>query len=153
MMTGRVLAPFKCFHFFAAFGPSRANDALLRLGQPLSESTALLACWSNPFEPEIWLGAAHTEERATIHSVATRELERARERFDEGAQRDPHGRFAAWMTQGSPQSVKRRIDARFMTTRWIPLDLNASRSDPALEWLVLEGVEYLGGATDDEPRG
>jgi hypothetical protein len=152
MVTARVLAPFKCFQFFAAFGSPQASDALLRLGQPLDGSTALLAVWSNPFEPEIWLGAAHTEERETIHTLAMRELERARERFDEGVQRDPHGRFAAWMTQGSRQSVKRRIDARFTTVRWIPLDLNASRSDPALEWLVLEGVEYL-GMQDDEPRG
>lgn len=102
-------------------------------GQRLAGCSSI---YTDPFSGNVWIERAHQGTELTLRELFTDEEE-----------------VEVWLFQALHGSG-RRITMRWTDTRWMPLDLDASASRPAMERLALLQPSYalpLEFACDDLP--
>jgi hypothetical protein len=93
------------------------------------------AVWSNPFMPELWIGAGQAVGGISLATLAKRELDLARSE-------DRPAAVVVELLTKSHGEVRRAISVTFTSFRVVPFDLNAREEETAMEWVILEDVSY-----------
>lgn len=106
----------------------------------IREKELQLGCsdvFSSPFDGTVWIGRAHQDDPdprvsttlyEALHDVTHIDVYM----FPFGSSRD------------RSRTTARRLGVRFAMCDWAPLQLDASTSEPAMEWVALRGIRYDG---------
>jgi len=88
--------------------------------------------YSDPFTGGLWIGKAHVEgERTLGHKLA--EIKKCE------VWMFPRG---IWLDDKKSDTHGRKIRVYWGSMRWVPFDLDATKSEAALEYVCLEGAQY-----------
>jgi len=91
--------------------------------------------FSSPFDGTVWIGRAHQDadgEPETLHEALS------------GVSHIDVYMFPFGNSRDLASTTARRLGVNFAMCDWVPLQLDATESGPAIEWVALRGVQYDG---------